>query len=370
MTCACEKRSSFRRATPKQILTTVGHVQVSRRYYACRGCKATQLPWDVWAGLDAIQVTPHARKMITTVATAWSFDRASVKLKDICHMNVSDDTIERVCQHEGEQVRTWLRGSEQTTQAFEKAAGDPEIYSDGLKVNTTGGWREMRLNLLQKRERADPAAPEQWKDRVLPEASVRLASCAIADARLVGAMWKRWSERMGLEDSSELSVIADGASWIWDQAHQRLSPHASWCVDVYHVSEDLHKCARAMRGEGQAARSWAETELQELIKIGGPKYIGRLDRVIAGTTDVKHVQALNALRVYLDGNRDRMWYAQRLAEGKPIGSGAIEGACKKVGARLKLNSARWRVQRAERFGALLCLDYAGQSRNYWSSRAA
>ena len=55
--------------------------------------------------------------------------------------------------------------------AFEKAPGDPEIYSDGLKVNTTQGWREMRLNLLQKRKRADPAAPEQWRDRVLPEAS-------------------------------------------------------------------------------------------------------------------------------------------------------------------------------------------------------
>jgi hypothetical protein len=95
-------------------------VEVSRRYYACRECKATQLPWDVWAGLEAIQVTPHARKMITTVATVWSFDRASRKLKDICCMNVSDDTIERVCQHEGEQVRRWLRGDDQTARRSRK----------------------------------------------------------------------------------------------------------------------------------------------------------------------------------------------------------------------------------------------------------
>ena len=129
----------------------------------------------------------------------------------------------------------------------------------------------MRLNLLQKRERAMPVGPEQWKDRVLPEASVRLASCAIADARLTGAMWKQWSQRMGLENSRELSVIADGAAWIWEQARQRLSPHASWCVDVYHVSEDLHRCARAMLGEGEAGRAWAEAELDELIRVGGPK---------------------------------------------------------------------------------------------------
>lgn len=369
MSCSCQKRSSFRRATPKQILTTVGHVEVSRRYYACRDCKATQLPWDKWAGLEAIQATPQARKIITTVATAWSFDRASQKLKDICHINVSDDTIERICQHEGQRVGKWLRGNEQTAKAFQQASGEAEMYSDGLKVNTTQGWREMRLNLLQKRDLAAPASPQQWRDRVLPDASVRLASCAIADSRLVGAMWQRWSERMGLENSPQLSMIADGAAWIWEQAQKRLSPQASWCVDVYHVSQALHECARSMLGEGQAARSWAQRELEELVRVGGPRYIDRLDRLIAAAQAID-VEALNHLRVYLEGNRDRMWYAQRLREGKPIGSGAIEGACKKIGSRMKLNSARWRVRRAERFGALLCMEYSDQSPNYWSSRAA
>lgn len=374
MTCSCGKRSSFRRATPKHLLTTVGHIQIPRRYYACRHCAAKQTPWDDWSGMDAIQVTPHARKVLVTVSTAWSFDRASIKLKELCHLTVSDDTIERVCQDEGERARRWLRGSDQTVEAFKQASGEPEFYSDGLKVNTTEGWREIRLNLLQKRERAVPVAPEQWKDRVLPEASMRLASCAIADSRLTGAMWQGWSQRMGLQQSSDLSVIADGATWIWEQARRRLSPQASWCVDVYHVSEDLHRCAKELFGEGGEARAWAETELRELIRVGGPKYLDRLDKTIesksASASDPTHIKALNGLRTYLAGNVDRMWYAQRLSEGKPIGSGAIEGACKKVGSRLKLNSARWRPRRAERFGALLCMDYADQSQSYWSARAA
>lgn len=370
MSCSCGSKSSYRCVTPKHLLSTIGSMNIARRYYACRHCGLKQTPWDEWAGIDAIQVTPHARKVIVTVSCAWSFDRASEKLKDICHLNVSDDTIERVCQHEGEQARKWLREDRATVESFEKAPGEAEFYSDGLKMNTTGGWREMRLNLLQKRERAAPVAAEKWNDRVLPEASVRLASCAIADSRLTGAMWKQWSERMELENSSELSVIADGAAWIWEQARQRLSPRASWCVDVYHVSEDLHQCARTMFGEGESARTWAQTELQELIRVGGPRYLERLDQTIASTTDAAWLKALNALRVYLEGNKDRMWYAQRLKEGKPIGSGAIEGACKKIGARLKLNNARWRPRRAERFGALLCLEYADQSRAYWSSKAA
>ena len=317
-----------------------------------------------------MQVTPHARKVIVTVSTAWSFDRASRKLNDICHMKVSDDTIERVCQHEGQEARQWLRDNGKATDTFKAAKGEVEFYSDGLKVNTTGGWKEMRLNLLQKREKALPVSPEKWNDRVLPEASVRLASCAIADCRLVGAMWKQWSGRMGLEASSEMSVIADGAPWIWEQARKRLSPQASWCVDVYHVSEDFHKCARSMLGEGQAARSWAWGELEALIRVGGPKYLERLDQTIAATTDASHLEALKGLGVYLEGNKDRMWYAERLAAGQAIGSGAIEGACKKIGARLKLNSARWRCRRAERFGALLCLEYTDQSSAYWLPIAA
>jgi len=370
LNCSCGRKSSYRCVTPKHLLTTIGHIQIGRRYYACRTCSAKQTPWDLWAGIDALQVTPHARKVIVTVCTAWSFDRAHDKLQDICHINASDDTIERVCQHEGEEARKWLRENHRTVESFEQAPGEPEFYSDGLKINTTDGWREMRLNLLQKRERAAPAEPEQWKDRLLPEASVRLASCAIADCRLTGAMWKQRSRRMGLENSAELSVIADGAPWIWEQAKQRLSPQASWCVDVYHVSEDLHQCARTMFGEGEAARLWAEVELQELIRLSGPRYIKRLEERMRSTTDPEHLEALEALRVYLEGNKDRMWYADRLKEGKPIGSGAIEGACKKIGTRLKLNSARWRLRRAERFGALLCLEYAGQARDYWSLKAA
>ena len=343
-------------------------MNIARRYYACRACGQTMTPWDAWAGLGAIQVTEHARKMITTVSTAWSSDRASVKLASLCAMKVSDDTIERVCQHEGELVRKWLRGATELVEGFTKAPGQPEFYSDGLKINTTDGWREMRLNLLQKRESAAPATPGQWKDRVLPEASFRLASCAVADSRLTGAMWKQWSARMGLADSSELSVLADGAPWIWEQARLRLSPKAQWCVDVYHVSEHLHAAARQMHGQTDAARSWAQERLEELIEHGGPRFIGMLDQRITGADQEPHRVAMATLRTYLQGNRDRMWYAERLREGKPIGSGAIEGACKKIGTRLKLNSARWRIRRAERFGALLTLEYADQTETYWKSR--
>lgn len=66
-----------------------------------------------------------------------------------------------------------------------------------------------------------------------------------------------------------------------------------------------------------------------------------------------------------------MWYRDRLAAGRPIGSGLIEGCCKTVvAARLKINSARWLPRRAERMGHLRCLQYSDLWDAYWNARAA
>jgi hypothetical protein len=66
-----------------------------------------------------------------------------------------------------------------------------------------------------------------------------------------------------------------------------------------------------------------------------------------------------------------MWYKQRLADGRPIGSGLIEGANKTiVSNRLKVNSARGTPEHAEDVAALRCLDYSGLWPNFWQEKAA
>jgi len=142
-------------------------------------------------------------------------------------------------------------------------------------------------------------------------------------------------------------------------------------VDVYHVSQHLHACGKALFGERDPrANAWSQKQLQSLIELGGPSFIERLDELIRESAGTDRA-AMQQLRTYLWENRDRMWYRQRLAAGRPIGSGLIEGGCKNVlGARLKLNAARWRVQRAERMGSLRCLQYSDLWEDYWQTRAA
>jgi hypothetical protein len=357
---------------PKTLLSSVGHITVGRRYFACGGCGAKHVPFDQWAGMGGRSLTHHARRMVTLAGTSWPFDRASGHLLELCHVSVSDDTIERVCQEEGERARRWAQEAEEPARAFAAAAGRAEFSSDGVKVNTVGGWREMRLSVLARREPAAPCEPAQWDRRVLNEPTARLAWCAIADATRVGSSWQRMAKRVGLGDGDRLSVLGDGARWIWDQAARRFGRcGAEWCVDIYHVGQHLHDCAKALLGEGPAARAWADGQRSHLLEHDGVGLMRRLAEQQKGARRPAHRAALDRLLGYLGDNRDSLWYRQRLRDGLPIGTGLIEGACKNtIGARLKANSARWRIRRVERIGALRCLDYSGHWDTYWRSRAA
>ena len=355
----------------------MGHVAFARRRYHCRRCGGGSIPLDEWAGVRRRSISPGARRVLTLAGASWSFDRASAHLKEFCHLSVSDDTIERVCQEQGERARRWMAESDEPAKAFAAAAGAAEFSTDGVTVNTTGGWREMRLTTLAKRRPASPCDPSEWAGRVLNEPAVRFSTCAIADAAHVGAGWKRLSGRMGLDAEPSVDVIADGAKWIWEQAAKRLPRHnGRWCVDVYHVSQHLHQCGRELLGEGPAARAWAQRRLTAALEGNGPALVALVESdaaagPAAGPAGSGERRSLDRLLAYLNDNRDRMWYRDRLAAGLPIGSGMIEGGCKNtIGARLKLNNARWRIRRAERIGTLRCVDASGQWENFWKPAAA
>jgi hypothetical protein len=313
-------------------------------------------------------MTPGARRLLTLAGNSWSFDRASANLEEFSHLKTSDDTIERVCQEEGQRAQQWIAQAREPVEAFAKAAGQAEFSTDGVMINTVDGWREMRLSTLAKREPTTPCEPEKWGQRVLNEPTVRFSFCAIADADHVGASWQRLSQRMNLKAEPVVNVHADGAKWIWDQAGKRLPKHnGKWCVDVCHVSQHLHECGRKLLGEGAAAREWSEQRLLTVLKENGPALIRQIESEASEQEKgSERRQCLDDLLTFLRPNHDRMWYRDRLAAGLPIGSGMIEGGCKNtIIARLRLNNARWRIRRSERIGTLRCIDASKQWQNFW-----
>lgn len=370
--CSCGGWAYFKRLSKKTLLTVVGEIEVSRRHYGCRKCHASFLPFDQWSGLiGGGMATPAARRLLALAGMSWSFDTAAERLRELCLLKVSNDTIRRVSEEEGRSAQRWIERSPGPGERFARGKGETEFYTDGVTVNTTAGWRDLRLNVMAKREAGEPATPRQWKDRSLPEPSVRIAWASMAPCERQGRMWKRMSRGLGVVDEGKMSVLADGAKWIWDQAGDCWK-EAQWVLDVFHVSQHIHDCGKALFGEkSKQSGEWSRAQIESLIESGAAQYVKGLGELKARQADMEKIKAIESLLGYLEPHGDSLWYRQRLAAGRPIGSGLIEGANKTIVTnRLKLNSARWTPPHAEAIAALRCLDYSGLWPDFWASQAA
>src|SRR5208282_419009 len=209
------------------------------------------------------------------------------------------DTIRRVSEEEGKAAQQWIARSDRPAEVFQRAAGDQEFYTDGVTVNTTQGWRDLRLNVMDKREAGLPATPDQWADRVIPSPSVRIAWASLAACEQQGRTWKRMSRRLGVVDDQALSVLADGAKWIWDQAG-RCWKKAQWVLDVFHVSQHIHDCGKVLFGEkNPRTQPWSQAQLKSLIEDGPARYVKDL-RILGNLQgETEKIKAIQSLLGYL-----------------------------------------------------------------------
>src|SRR5690348_4309205 len=100
--CSCGAKAYFKRQVNKCLLSVVGEIEVGRRYYRCKTCGQSCLPFDRWSGLVDGMSTPAARRMLSLAGMSWSFDTASDRLMELCLLKVSNDTIRKVSEQEGQ----------------------------------------------------------------------------------------------------------------------------------------------------------------------------------------------------------------------------------------------------------------------------
>ncbi len=72
---------------------------------------------------------------------------------------------------------------------------------------------------------------------------------------------------------------------------------------------------------------------------------------------------------YFSKHVGRLNYRERLASGRVIGSGAVEGQAKTLGLRLKSRGARWRLGNVRPMASLVCVRNSVQWNAYWSLAA-
>lgn len=351
-------------------MTVAGEIRFSRIYFRCSECTQGVFAADERVGVSG-RYSPQSQRLICLAGASWSFDVASERLKELCGLRVSDNTIRELSQQHGADMLAWQRESFEAVKEFREAEGDMEFTTDGTSVNTTSGWREMKVALFSKRHPGEPATPQEWESRHLPKPHVRVAFAAIEKSQRFGSRWRHWCRRLGILDPARITVLADGAKWIWEEKRNHLW-ESDGVLDVFHALEHVSDTAKALYGDQTAKTDhFRERGREELLSKGFEGILQLLEDVKHQTDSQDKLSAIDDLENYLGNHGDHLHYAQRLSQGRSIGSGQIEGACKNlVGRRLKQTGARWRPRRVNRMAGLCSVMYSDNWKIYWNNLSA
>jgi hypothetical protein len=283
-----------------------------------------------------------------------SFEKAEIALREVAGWKLDDNTIRLLCHATASQASS-SREHRGTAEAFAKASGDIELQIDAGKINTLDGWRDVKVAVFDRRKPGESITPSEWERRDLPQPTVRAVVAAVEEAAMFGDRCVAEAKRLELTDPTKISVLGDGAEWIWNLADQRF-PGASQCLDFWHGSGHLAEGAKAVFGSGAEAEmelDRGELRLLEDGYWGVTEWIGDLTAKMPAGGDGA---ALGPVLNYFAGHQSRVNYVLRLRRGQSIGSGLVEGSIKQLlNIRMKQTGARWKVEQVAplvEFGAL------------------
>jgi len=279
-----------------------------------------------------------------------------------------------VVEAHGKAMAAFQPKDEATARVFGSAKGAVEMAVDAGKVNTREhGWKDLKIAVISKREAGAPATPAQWQDDRLPEATAVVSFAMIAASKVFRRTWRPSLRHLGVTESAAVHALGDGASWIWKSVG-RVLPGCTETLDIYHAGERLSRCAQAVFGEGTAAATTSFERGRELLLTDGWSgvcaWVGELLAVEKAEELARRQKATEKLVGYFAKHTTRLNYRERLASGRAIGSGVVEGQAKTLGLRLKARGARWRKKNVRPMASLVCVRHSIQWDAYWTAALA
>ena len=345
-------------------MTAVGRIPLRRLYVS--DADGGRFPADEVLGIEGY-LSVGARRLATLAGLQQSFAKAEQLLRELSGWELDDEAIRQLIHREAK-AATQQRTTRADVARFTAAAGAIEVPIDAGKVNTTEGWRDVKMAVFSKREAGPAATPTDYAERQLPRPTIRTVIAEIAPVEQFTEQVRREADRLHVTTAPDITVLADGAEWIWNLADD-VFPQATEVLDFYHAVEHIAATTTTIWGEATAAaRAQLDAGRAALAaqgKAGWQRWLGQaLEHVPAGVS----TDPLLALAAYLAKHPKRLDYASRFATGRTIGSGQIEGAIKQlVNLRLKRTGARWRAEHVGPLVELLALSSTPEWHQHWTA---
>ena len=360
--------------------TVLGTVAIRRAWYHCAACGRGFAPRDQELGTAGQTMSPGLRKMTARAAAAVPFAAAARLVGELAGITLTGKRAGRRAEADGQAAAAVIAAEAAAITARQLIPLPPPgplpdklyVAIDGTGVPMVAGetdgrpgkaedgrarTREVKMACAFTQTRLD----DDGKPARDPGSSSYLAT--FAPAADFGILMAGEARRRGAGHIRQLTVLGDGAVWIWNLAATHF-PEATQIVDLYHAREHLHDLANlAARLLAGHRDDWLAERLAELDA-------GDIPAILVAGHDLRFTGSLagerdKALR-YFEANACRMRYARYRSLGLFVGSGTVEAGCKSViGQRLKLSGMRWTEPGATGILTLRCQDASNRWEQIW-----
>jgi hypothetical protein len=171
-------------------------------------------------------------------------------------------------------------------------------------------------------------------------------------------------------------VLVDGAEHQLDliraeAARRAVTVHV--IIDLIHVLEYIWKAAWSLHEAGEpAAEDWVAAKALAILAGNSARAAQEITAEAgAAVLSGSRRNGADACVRYLNARHDYLRYDQALADGCPIATGVIEGACRHLIAdRLDIGGARWGLDGAEAVLTMRAVISNSDFKEYWRFRLA
>ena len=157
LACRCGGVAEFKEYHNKRHVTLSSELVIARAYYYCKKCGSGFSPLDAKMGLDSFCTSIGVRSKLGRLAVWIPFERLSRELVDLCDVHLSKNTIERVSESMGEQVK--LERSRWEREVFsgnaEEATAKPSRLYIGIDGTGVGDARWGNSGVKDRRDLRD-----------------------------------------------------------------------------------------------------------------------------------------------------------------------------------------------------------------------
>jgi hypothetical protein len=354
--------------------TVLGPVTLRRAWYHCTECGHGLAPRDAELGVAGASMSPGLAVMNDMAAAAGPFAGAARLLEELAGIRLTAKRVERAAEASGTALAVTGRGRARLITARKVIPLPPsplpdKLYAviDGTGVPMTSKetagrdgkgedgrarTREVKLAVFFTQDKLDKDGyPVRDRDSASVIATFEPAGVFAGLVRAEGI-------RRGADHVRQLTIIGDGAAWIWGIATSKF-PEATQIVDLYHAREHLHSLTRSLDFMLlDRKQEWLAARLEDLD-------YGDISGIEAAVREyplegVKKDEVEKELGYFLN-NAPRMRYHWFRSRGLFVGSGVVEASCKTiVGQRLKQAGMHWTVNGADAIIALRCKEASSQ----------